>query len=59
MDYNWYWAIDQVVLIGIVNLAIVTIVVDRFDVIVIVGIDFGLNEIVGTIVVVWLDLFHG
>ena len=59
MDYNWYWAIDQVVLIGIVNLAIATIVVDRFDVIVIVGIDFGLNEIVGTIVVVWLDLFHG
>ena len=39
-------------MIGIVKPAIVIIVVDRFDVVVIVEVDFGLIEIVGTIVVV-------
>ena len=52
------WAIDWFVMIGAVILAVVVLVIDGFDVFVNVEIDFGWIGNVGTMAVVWLDLFH-
>ena len=52
------WVIDWVVMIGIVEKAIVIIIVGRFDVFIFIEIDFGFIGNVGAIAVVWLELFH-